>query len=128
MSPLCFAQEGSWGKAACCAASANTCGSDYCTDRTSAGDWLFGLAPGAPAKFGPNGANSAYQFVVPGEWPKWGDGGYDLYMGCSDELGATSSCWEGSTYAPNRICGSDGSWDWGETNMEVWYLVTPRQR
>jgi hypothetical protein len=98
----------------------NTCGSDYCTDRTSAGDWLFGLGP-APAKFEPSGANSAFQFVVPDEWPKWGDGGYDLYMGGSGALGFIGSCYMGSTYAPNNICGGDGSWDWGETNMEVWY-------
>eukprot|EP01044_Picomonas_judraskeda_P014454 COSAG03_NODE_2296_length_2907_cov_2.655271_3_plen_278_part_00 len=121
---LC-AQEGAWDKAACCAVSANTCGPDYCTDRTSAGNWLFRLGPGAPGKFGPNGANTAFQFVVPTEWPKWGDGGYDLYMGCYDALGATSSCWEGSTYAgaPNQVCGGNGNWDWGETNMEVWYMA-----
>lgn len=103
--------------------SANTCGSDYCTDRTSAGDWLFGLSPGAPAKFGPNGANTAYQFVVSYEWPKWGDGGYDLYMGGSGALGATGSCDDGFTYAAQNICGGNGNWDWGETNMEVWYLT-----
>ena len=55
--------------------------------------------------------------------PKWGDGGYDLYMGGTGALGAIGSCYMGSTYAPNDICGGNGSWDWNETNMEVWYLA-----
>ena len=90
----------------------------------------FGVLPeagSAPAKFEPSGANSAFQFVVPDEWPKWGDGGYDLYMGGSGALGFTGSCYMGSTYAPNNICGGDGSWDWGACSAWPSFFVTAAQ-
>ena len=131
------AQLGSWSVALCCAVGGeNTCGSssdpncgpNCCIDSTSEGNWLFGLEPGPPAKFGPTGTYGDYQRVYAGYWQKWGFLG-DLWIGDLDwqpdgALGVRGSCDQGGDYdgMPNQICGGDDNW--GETNMEVWYPLT----
>ena len=97
-------------------------------------DYLFVLRPGPPARFGPTGRNNDYQRVGDQtDWPVWG-GNYsapaDLQLG-NHELGSVGSwCFHSNTYnaGRNQICGCDADAThpncWGETNMEVWFLVT----
>ena len=87
---------GSWSVDACCAVPGNDChstychdlpgrhgpgpgvtpcsgtGCDYCWDRTSSSDWLFGLWPGPPQRFEPTGTDTTYQVVYADYWPSWG--------------------------------------------------------
>ena len=101
-------------------------------DQMSAGDWIFGLGPGVPAKFGPKpGGGTQYQFVDPDYWPRWGFSTDDLYMGAlNSALGTKGRCNQGGTYASakNQICGCSYSGKnrdrdcWGKTHMETWYM------
>ena len=73
--------------ATCCAVSGNDCSntcrdvSSYdetncCLDHASETDWLFGLGPATPAKFGTlktgNSDSVGYQNVLANNWPWWG--------------------------------------------------------
>ena len=120
---------GSWSVDACCAVAGNQCGSKdrkpYCHDRASSSDWLFGLWPGPPQRFEPTGTATYYQSVGAGSWPAWG-GHDDLRIGGSgsgapgDPFGC---CFrgQGDTYRgkDGEICGGD--YNWGATDVEVWY-------
>ena len=119
---------GSWSVDACCAVHGNDCdhrddGHNYCSDRTSSSDWLFGLWPGPPQRFEPTGTDTYYQAVVTDEWPQWGQ--YDLTIGESRTSGAPGGsagyCNQGITYrgTDGEICG--GTYNWGATDVEVWY-------
>ena len=148
--------SGSWGAEECCKNSANGChnrnGGAYgisCWDRTASADFIFGLAPGRPAKFGPTGANTNYHLASGlGAWPRWGYGpapyhpsdlNFGLSGGAMGHRGYSGFCAQGSTYGgqPNQICGGgDVVWGengthwqqlgngkpWGTTQMEVWCL------
>ncbi len=106
------------------------CTYTFCSDTTSADNFLFTLGPGPPAKFGTTGNDDSYQSTSPERyevWQIWGTGtagNGDLRMGDNQALGVEARCDQGKTYAgtSNQICGgSTGTW--GETNMEVWYPV-----
>jgi len=118
---------GSWSVDDCCAVHGNDCyneddtidgspcsgsGCDWCFDRASSSDWLFGLWPGPPQRFQPTGTHTAYQRVVADYWPQWGSN-YDLDI--------DGGCSQGGTYRgrDGEICGGDGNW--GATDVEVWY-------
>ncbi len=112
---------GSWSVDACCAVPGNDCdrSTNYCVDRTSSSDWLFGLWPGPPQRFEPTGTNTTYQAVEAGWWPVWGSG-----SGGRGDLNIDSpQCHQGSTYrgTPNEICG--GEHNWGATDIEGWYPI-----
>ena len=65
----------SWSVDACCAKPGNGNDCTICIDHTSSSDWLFGLWPGPPQRFEPNGFardKPDYQFVSAGQWPEWG--------------------------------------------------------
>ena len=131
----------------CCAVPGNDCsdsnghsddwdtcsgtGCDVCIDQTTASsDWLFGLGPGPPQRFQPNGDDTdwvdAYQTVWADDWPFWGNGDLDIGDG-RHPVGQYGTCmpWgEGpSTYGVpvGGICGGDGNW--GATDVEVWYPI-----
>ena len=97
---------GSRSKTTCCANSKNTgypsnC-PHSCYNQTADADFIFGLWPGPPAKFGPTGADTRYQFIDPSSWPKWGNGGggsSDLSMGGGGPPGVQAACNQGYTYA-----------------------------
>ena len=115
---------GPWSKTACCAVNGNDCSSNYCVDQTAASDFLFRLQPGEPQRFLPTGTGvdaTVYQYVGPGIWPSWGGG--DLIMGTDGPPGTGGSCHQGDTYAGsyNEVCG--GGYNWGHTDLEVWYPV-----
>lgn len=121
---------GSWSLEACCKSLGNECHrtDGYCHDRSASADFLFGLWPGPPARFLPKNT-TGYQTVASSYWPVWGDGrsyGNDLDMGGTGVLGADSYCNQGSSYdgSLNKICG--GVQNWGQTEMEVWRIATPR--
>ena len=126
--------EGSWDWRACCAertTAENDCRQQYsdCIDETSRSNWLFGLGPGSPAKFGRTGTNGVCQVVEPLSWPDWGN--HDLYMGVTGALGALGFCNQGDAYVGthSQICGGSRG-TWGKTHMEVWRLAdapTPRR-
>jgi hypothetical protein len=111
---------GSWNYDACCAVSGNDCKtySGYCYDMNSSSDFIFGLSPGAPQRFGPKpGGAGVYQNVKAREWPAWGYGDADLTMGYGGgALGANGYCDQGT---PNEVCG--GNRNWGPAQSEVWY-------
>ena len=116
---------GSWSVDACCAVDGNACErSDYdsCTDHASSSDWLFGLGPGPPQRFEPTGTDTAYQRVEADWWPTWGSGG-DLAIGYDSGApgGSSGNCDQGGTYrgTEGEICG--GEYNWGATDVEVWY-------
>ena len=115
---------GSWSYDACCAVPGNDCHSypGVCYDRASSSDWLFGLWPGPPRRFEPTGTDTHYQAVEADRWPIWGYG-YDLAIGNSDDTpgGSHAYCTEGNTYrgTDGEICG--GTFNWGATDVEVWY-------
>ena len=113
---------GSWSMDACCAVPGNDCHKpDYCYDRASSSDWLFGLWPGPPQRFEPTGADTTYQDVNADAWPVWGDG--DLRIGDTSGApgGSDGYCIQGDTYrgTVGEICGGKGNW--GATDVEVWY-------
>ena len=121
---------GSWSVEACCAVPGNDCNRNshppQCWDRTSSSDWLFGLGPGPPQRFGPTGTDTHYQWVWRDEWPKWGVGGGgwsgDLAIGYGNPPGRSHGfCDQGNTYrgTEGEICG--GNNNWGATDFEVWY-------
>ena len=121
---------GSWSVDACCAVPGNECDvypdcdHSCCYDRTSSSDWLFGLWPGPPQRFEPTGADTDYQDVEADRWPSWGSGaGYgDLDIGNSGAPGGSDGgCTQGRTYrgTHGEICG--GTYNWGATDVEVWY-------
>ena len=92
----------------------------------AAGDFLFRLGPGAgPVAYRPTGDNTYYQWRGPGYWPTWGSNPYDLAFGFYGALGqgGNARCNQGYTYAgeTNDACG--GAYNWGATEMEVWYRV-----
>ena len=122
---------GSWSKAACCAVHGNDCcsgcGDPGCIDHTSSSSWLFGLWPGPPQRFEPTGTDTDYQYVQADGWPSWGDcedceDAGDLNIGdTSGPGGSDGRCEQGATYrgTEGEICG--GSYNWGATDVEVWY-------
>ena len=116
---------GSWSKDACCAVHGNDCTGYYCFDRASSSDWLFGLWPGPPQRFEPTGTDTTYQTVWADGWPYWGSGG-DLAIGHSSGApgGSGGLCYQGGTYrgTDGEICGGD--FNWGATDLEVWYPRT----
>ena len=94
----------------------------HCDDHTSSSDWLFGLWPGPPQRFEPTGTDaSEYQGIMTDYWPQWGAGGYDLAIGNSGAPGGHGLCGRGGTFrgTDGEICG--GTWNWGATDVEVWY-------
>ena len=116
---------GSWSVDACCAVDGNDCrpyGDSYsnCFDRASSSDWLFGLGPGPPQRFEPTGTDTTYQAVYADRWPWWAA---DLRIGGSGAPGGGSDayCQQGGTYrgTDGEICG--GTYNWGATDVEVWY-------
>ena len=117
---------GSWSVDACCAVHGNDCTTynNSCADRASSSDWLFGLWPGPPQRFEPNGFardKPDYQFVSAGQWPEWGLNA-DLRIGDSGAPGGSDGrCDQGGTYrgTGGEICG--GNYNWGATDVEVWY-------
>ena len=115
---------GSWSLDACCAAPGNDC-HGVCLDRASSSDWLFGLWPGPPQRFEPTYTNTEYQLLRPDRWPQWGSGNGDLAIGETSGWGAPGgsdgSCNQGVTYrgTGGEICG--GAYNWGATDVEVWY-------
>eukprot|EP01043_Picozoa_sp_COSAG02_P005258 COSAG02_NODE_141_length_34311_cov_54.733135_28_plen_129_part_00 len=125
---------------ACCAVGENDCTTypDQCLDHTSAGNWLFGLEPGPPVRFGTTGKNSLYQVVDNRSWPVWGRGKLvnglpinDLQLGMQGVgLGVGGCCDQGSTYAgtEKQICGGNFDVSWGKTNMETWYPATSKRQ
>ena len=62
-----------------------------------------------------------------GYWPRWGGGGSYMYgdLVIGDSFGApegsTGYCNQGGTYrgTEDEICG--GEYNWGTTDVEVWY-------
>ena len=116
---------GSWSVDACCAVHGNDCRGAYhsCYDRASSSDWLFGLWPGPPQRFEPTGTDAYYQTVRAGWWPVWGygfNGHTDLSIGW-DSGAPGGVCQQGGTYrgTDGEICGGD--YNWGATDVEVWY-------
>ena len=101
-------------------------GHGFCADHASSSDWLFGLWPGPPQRFEPTGTDTDYQTVVAGWWPEWGNY-HDLVIGdswASDHgapAGEDGYCIQGVTYrgTGGEICG--GNYNWGDTDVEVWY-------
>ena len=145
---MCRSQAvGSWSVEECCKISTNICNRavPYCWDQMSSADFIFGLAPGPPVKFGPTGADRMFQAVEPGQWPHWGSG-EDLFMGGYGPPGTGAGpnsdqrgyCDQGFTYGglPNQICGGGPNGTnhqghhggngkvWGTTQLEVLYPVT----
>ena len=117
---------GSWSMDACCAVHGNACYRDagWCSDRTSSSSWLFGLWPGPPQRFQPTGTGTTYQQVGADWWPVWGDSGSfsDLTIGGNGGPGGLHGrCTQGNTYrgTDGEICG--GGYNWGATDVEVWY-------
>ena len=117
---------------ACCAVPGNDCylkgqpcsrGCDSCYDRASSSDWLFGLWPGPPQRFEPTGADTDawYQSVDAGSWPEWGHGDLTIGENSGAPGGSDGTCDQGITYrgTDGEICGGD--FNWGETDVEVWY-------
>ena len=120
---------GSWSVDACCAVPGNDCGrnpayGDYCLDHASSSDWLFGLWPGPPRRFQPTGTRNDYQGVGADWWPHWGYGS-DLNIGATSGApgGSHGYCRQGGTYrgTDGEICG--GVYNWGATDVEVWYPI-----
>ena len=116
---------GSWSVDACCAVPGNDCHDGRCDDRASSSDWLFGLWPGPPQRFEPTGTFT-FQYAHTDHWPEWGwgPGGYgDLNIGWTSGApgGSDGSCNQGVTYrgTGGEICG--GAYNWGATDVEVWY-------
>ena len=62
-----------------------------------------------------------YQWREPGRWPRWGND--DLTFGYYGVLNMNSDCDQGTVYegVPKEACG--GHYNWGATEMEVWYRV-----
>ena len=88
--------------------------------------FIFGLGPGKPQRFSPNGKNTNFQRAF--SWPHWGDGNAsraDLSMGSNGPPGTDGHCDQGTTYSGhrNQICGGDRG-TWGETQLEVWHPRT----
>ena len=112
---------GSWSVDACCAVPGNDCHpGDYCLDRASSSDWLFGLWPGPPQRFEPTGTDTHYQEVAADRWPSWGVG--DLAIGdWGAPAGAHGRCTQGRTYRGTDTESCGGQWNWGATDVEVWY-------
>ena len=124
---------GSWNKTACCAANPPhihgelACGDSYCIDNTASSDFLFRLQPGEPERFLPKGGTDGtdYQQVDLTQWPRWGLN--DLVMGYgNDPPGSSGQCSQGGTYtgSTNETCG--GAFNWGPTDLEVWYSAAAR--
>ena len=127
--------EGSWSKERCCAVHGNECcngqsgspcygNSGSCIDVTSSSDYLYRLSPSEPERYEPiPGGDAVYQKAGPTAWPTFGGGGYDLNIGHGDgPPGAHGYCYQGVTYrgSPNATCG--GSYNWGHTDLEVWFI------
>ena len=92
----------------------------------TAANFIFGLGPGAPARFDPTHKyDGGYQFNAPRFWPTWGGpSNADLLMGDYEGPPSTSGmCSQGVIYGghANQICG--GLHNWGETEIEVWRLA-----
>ena len=118
---VCSQAEGSWSKERCCAVQGNDCGNTYCVDHTSSSDYLYRLSPGEPERYEtiPGGITS-YQYANPISWPTFG---YDLNIGSYGPPGdTTGSCDQGTTYrgSHDAACGGDGNW--GQTDLEVWFI------
>eukprot|EP01045_Picozoa_sp_COSAG04_P003447 COSAG04_NODE_140_length_23600_cov_1779.264414_15_plen_123_part_00 len=115
---------GSWSVDAYCAVHGNDCyrpSMDSCYDRASSSDWLFGLWPGPPQRFEPTGTDTTYQYVNADWRPSWGFND-DLTIGYSGAPGGSGgSCFQGHAYrgTEGEICG--GTYNWGATDVEVWY-------
>jgi hypothetical protein len=97
-------------------------------DTTASGDFIFGLAPQAPARFNPTGSDTNYQYTVSDSWPGWGHYGSDLQIGRNEgpPSGLGGFCDQGTTYSgtPDQICGG-GVGTWGATQLEVWRHMRP---
>jgi hypothetical protein len=112
----------------CCQPGSSSSGS-YATGAT--GNFLFQLGPDAAATYparGPNGTprgDNCYQHRAAGYWPIWGSD--DLKFGFGGALGNNGYCnrlhQPGYTYEGlgQEVCG--GNYNWGPTQMEVWYRV-----
>ena len=107
----------------CCAIQGNDCASDWCIDQTSSSDYLYRLSPGDPERYEPiPGGDTQYQYAAPNSWPVFG-GGVDLSIGHNDgPPGYYGYCDQGTTYrgSPNAACGGHGNW--GQTDLEVWFI------
>ena len=113
---------GSWSVDTCAKKPGNNGNGGWCTDHSASSDWLFGLWPGPPQRFEPTGHDTAYQTVEPDRWPCWGP---DVLTINSYDSGAPGGshghCDQGITYrgTDGEICG--GNYNWGATDVEVWY-------
>ena len=108
--------------------------SSYATEAT--GDFLFQLGPAAAATYparghnGIPGGDNCYQHRATGYWPIWGTD--DLVFGWGGTLGNNGHCNKrktpGYTYEGlgQEVCG--GNYNWGPTEMEVWYRVNAQQQ
>ena len=142
MSGRCVQAEGSWDYDQCCSKKGNRLLDQECIDQTSSGDFIFGLSPDQPERFGPKGGTKLYQTLdATGPWPWWGtvmsSGPGDITKGDlnlgAQSLGRGGACDQGNAYtgSGHQICGGDDSRGsaWGETDIEVWFRVssnTPR--
>ena len=96
----------------------------YATEAT--GNFLFQLGPGAAATYPTRAPGpKLYQHRANGYWPIWGTD--DLKFGWGGALGNNGYCnrlrTAGYTYEGfgQEVCG--GNYNWGVTEMEVWYRV-----
>eukprot|EP01046_Picozoa_sp_COSAG06_P003212 COSAG06_NODE_122_length_23062_cov_43.568990_3_plen_132_part_00 len=122
---VCSQAEGSWSKERCCAVQGNGCGSRKCYDDSlyRLSDYLYRLSPGEPERYEAiPGGDAGYQVASPTYWPTFG-GGEDLSIGHDGPPGGTNGrCDQGRTYrgSPNAACG--GKYNWGHTDLEVWFI------
>ena len=101
-------------------------GYDYNSQATA--DFIFRLQSGsnvgAPGEvYRPRaGGDPGYHARGPAHWPSWGMG-FDLTFGFFGGLSSGGYCTQGRTYEghANEACG--GSFNWGQTEMEVWYHI-----
>ena len=114
---------GSWSFETCCRVFGSDChlNREDSTDHASSSNWLFGLWPGPPKRFGPTGTDADYQEANADYWPIWGQSGGLSIGGTAAPGGSYGACNQGSTYrgASHEICG--GNLNWGATDVEVWY-------
>ena len=113
--------EKSWSTDRCCEVEGNTCYGTSCIDRTASSDYLYRLSPGDPERYEPTGSDTKYQYASPTFWPTFGSG-YDLWIGANGPPGTDGCCTQGATYrgSPNAACG--GQYNWGHTDLEVWFI------
>ena len=88
-----------------CRNPSRSCGLNCCDNGGTPANFIFGLGPGEPTRYGVTNFNGNYQSTSNGNglwvWPAWGGsfGQYDLNMGqFGSSLGSTGMCGMGHTY------------------------------